>query len=86
MTRYNVFNLQALPSATMLETLNLGDCLVKSKGALAIAENIKGLANLKVCYSSVSRKYCARVTRSDLKSSQHLILNCISRFTTVPCD
>ena len=32
----------------MLEVLNIGDCLVKSKGALAVAENIKGLTKLKV--------------------------------------
>ena len=44
-----LYNLQALPNLQNLEVLNFGDCLVRTKGAEAIADAIKDShTNLKV--------------------------------------
>ena len=40
--------MQALPKAEQLQVLNMGDCLVKSGGAKAIADGIRYLKHLKV--------------------------------------
>ena len=45
----SLYNLQALPNLQNLEVLNFGDCLVRTKGAEAIADAIKDShTNLKV--------------------------------------
>lgn len=47
--------LQTLKTLRQVEVINFGDCLVRSKGAVAIADAVKeGLHKLKVLLSSCS--------------------------------
>lgn len=47
---HNTLFSKALSSLKKLEYLNLGDCLLRSKGAVMVARSLANMENIKVIY------------------------------------